>query len=211
MEPSRCLPHTSHVAVVDLPPLSLFPSLHQSIHPLFLTPLSGCRQCFSAWRQTFTQACVSSSCSSYSLHLLNIYKFTSDWLWQFVACCFRSIYLPNRDIQLSENVATQETAGNEVEPVVFCHKVPVTQHLCREKRSVSEDLQFEILAVTSQVHSRNADTTHCRKYLSHLSYLRRARVIQGCYGGWFYQCRGIIKTFFGMIWSESRAGTKIRQ
>lgn len=33
MEPSRCQSHTSHVAVVDLPPLSLplSPSLHPSI------------------------------------------------------------------------------------------------------------------------------------------------------------------------------------
>lgn len=45
--------------------------LPPSLPPSVLTSLSGCQRCFSAWRQSFTKVCVSSS------HLLHVYPFTS--------------------------------------------------------------------------------------------------------------------------------------
>lgn len=61
--------HTLHMWLWLTFHLSL--ALPLSIHPSLLASLSGCQPCFSARRQSFAEACISSS------HLLNIYPLTS--------------------------------------------------------------------------------------------------------------------------------------
>lgn len=121
MEQSRCQSHTSHVAVVDLPPPSL--------HPLVLTSLSGCQQCFSAWRQSFTKVCFLLP-STFTPSLAD-----NDNLW-LVASVHPSQAQPRHPLS--------ESTGIKVEPIVFSRKIPMTQHLCLQKRSVSKDREVFI-------------------------------------------------------------------
>lgn len=114
MEQSRCQSHTSHVAVVDLPPPSLPPSLLRFSPP--------CQDVSSVSRHG-----VSPSQKSVFPPPIS-FTFTpsladNDNLW-LVASVHPSQTQPRHPLS--------ESTGIIVEPIVFSRKVPMAQHLTEE-------------------------------------------------------------------------------